>query len=102
MILAYVVLAVLWLSLIAYALLGASAAAVASGHIHIQGANVQADLGATWLTPFALIIGAMAVSLCASLAAVYLAVEAQQVGDVQLVKAFRLRAIIAGAVTAVF
>lgn len=81
-------------------LLGTSAAAVASGHIRVQGGNVQADTGVTWLTPFALTIGAMAVSLCAVIAAVYLTVEAQNERDPKLVEAFRWRAIIAGAVTA--
>lgn len=82
--------------------LGVAAAAVASGRIRAQGGNVQADVtGATWLSPFALTIGFMAVSLCAVLAAVYLTVEAQNTGDEKLVDAFRWRAIIAGAVTAV-
>ncbi len=83
-------------------LLGASAAAVASGRIRVQAGNVQADIvGSTWLTPFALTIGVMAVSLCAVLAAVYLTLEAQHTRDDKLVQAFRWRAIIAGAVTAV-
>lgn len=83
-------------------LLGASAAAVASGRIRPSSGAYLADMvGATWLTPFAIVIGLMAVALCSVLAAVYLAVEANQNGDVQLTGAFRLRAIIAGAVTAV-
>jgi len=83
--------------------LGASAAAVTSGHIRAPGGNVSTDVtGATWLSPFAITIGLMAVSLCAVLAAVYLSVEALHTKDEQLVGAFRLRAIIAGALTAVF
>jgi len=82
--------------------LGVCAAAVASGRIRVQGGSVQADIGSTWLTPFALTIGVMAVSLCAVLAAVYLTIEAQQTGDDRLVQAFRWRAIIAGAGAAVF
>ena len=83
--------------------LGASAAAVASGHIRAPGGNVSTDVaGATWLSPFAITIGLMAVSLCAVLAAVYLSVEAQYTRDEHLVEAFRMRAIIAGALTAVF
>lgn len=88
-------------SLITPFFLGASAAAVASGHIEAPNGNVQADLGSSWTTPFALTIGAMAVSLCASLAAVYLTVEAMNDNDPQLAETYRLRAIIAGAVTAV-
>jgi cytochrome bd ubiquinol oxidase subunit II len=83
-------------------IMGASAAAVASGHIHVASANVQADVtGATWFTPFAIVIGLMAVALCAVLSSVYLTVEANQAGDTELEQVFRLRAIIAGAVTAV-
>ncbi len=81
--------------------LGASAAAVASGRIEAANGNVQADLGSTWTTPFALTIGAMAISLCASLAAVYLTMEARNDHDESLAETYRLRAIIAGAVTAV-
>jgi len=82
-------------------LLGTSAAAVASGRIRIQGGHVQTDLWMGWTTPFALTIGAMALSLCAVLAAIYLTVEAQSINDTGLVEAFRVRAIIAGAITAV-
>lgn len=80
--------------------LGVSAAAVASGEIRVRG-NIQADFGSLWLTPFALVIGVMAVSLCATLAAVFLTVEATNRKEDDLVIAFRLRALIAGAVTAV-
>ncbi|MDQ2905682.1 MAG: cytochrome d ubiquinol oxidase subunit II [Ktedonobacteraceae bacterium] len=83
-------------------LLGASAAAVASGSIRVQANGfVQTDLGSAWTTPFALTIGAMAVCLCAVLAAIYLTVEAERAHDDELVEVFRLRAIVAGAITAV-
>jgi cytochrome d ubiquinol oxidase subunit II len=82
-------------------LLGASAAAIASGQIHVQNGQTQTVSWMVWLTPFALTVGAMAVSLCAVLAAIYLTVEAQQAQDAELLEAFRWRAIIAGAVTAV-
>ncbi len=88
-------------SLVTLFFLGASAAAVASGRIEAPNGNVQADLGSTWTTPFALTIGAMAISLCASLAAVYLTVEARNSHEESLAETYRLRAIIAGAVTAV-
>ena len=88
-------------SLVTPFFLGAAAAAVASGRIEASNGNVQADLGSTWTTPFALTIGAMAISLCASLAAVYLTVEARNSHEESLAETYRLRAIIAGAVTAV-
>lgn len=80
--------------------LGAAAAAVASGRISTPGGNAHADLGPAWTSPFALTIGAMAVSLCASLAAIYLIVEAQNAHEDDLVEAYRWRALIAGAITA--
>ncbi len=83
-------------------LLGASAAAVASGQIHEQGQRVETVSWTAWATPFALTIGAMALSLCAVLAAIYLTVEAEQARDKELAEVFRLRALIAGAVTALF
>ena len=81
--------------------LGVSAAAVASGHIQIRAANLQSNLGSYWLTPFALTIGLMAIALCATLAAIYLTVEATNDKDSKLAEAFRWRGLIAGAVTAV-
>jgi len=81
-------------------LLGACAAAVAGGQIHAPGGQANISPVSLWTTPFALNIGAMAVSLCATLAAIYLSVEAQQAADTDLMAAFRLRAIIAGALTA--
>jgi cytochrome bd ubiquinol oxidase subunit II len=88
-------------SLVTPFFLGASAAAVASGRIEAPNGNVQGDLRSIWTTPFALTIGAMAISLCATLAAVYLTVEARNDHDESLAEAYRLRAIIAGALTAV-
>src|SRR5215472_9481754 len=81
--------------------LGLSAAAVAGGHIRTRGVPIQTDLGSTWLTPFALTIGLMAVALCATLAAIYLTVEAVNDNDYELAEAYRERGLVAGAVTAV-
>ena len=80
---------------------GTAAAAVASGQVHVQGGRVQTDLLAGWTTPFALTIGALALSLCAVLAAVNLIIEAQHNNDAELVEAFCRRAMIAGAITLV-
>lgn len=82
-------------------LFGTAAAAVASGKIRVQGEFVETDLSTIWLTPFAITIGAMAVSLCAVLAAIYLTVEAQNSKEEEeLVQVYRWRALLAGAVTA--
>jgi cytochrome d ubiquinol oxidase subunit II len=80
-------------------LFGTAAAAVASGQVRLQGGRVQTDLLAGWTTPFALTIGALALSLCAVLAAFNLIVQAQNSNDAELVEAFRRRAIIVGAIT---
>lgn len=88
-------------SLITPFLLGASAAAVASGKIEAPDGSVQTNLGSAWLSPFALTIGAMAVALCATLAAIYLTQEASRAQDEDLTHTYRLRAMIMGAVTAV-
>jgi cytochrome d ubiquinol oxidase subunit II len=88
-------------SIITPFLFGTAAAAVASGQVRVSGGRVQTDLLAGWTTPFALTIGALALTLCAVLAAVNLMIEAQNSNDVELVEAFRRRAMIAGAITLV-
>jgi cytochrome bd ubiquinol oxidase subunit II len=82
-------------------LFGTAAAAVASGQVRVQGERVQIDLLRGWTTPFALTIGALALSLCAALAALNLIVEAENSNETELVEMFRRRAIIAGAITLV-
>ena len=80
--------------------LGVAAAAVASGELLAPDGSAQAWRLSALLTPFALTIGCMAVALCATLAAVYLTVEAHEQNEVDLTEAYRKRALIAGAVTA--
>src|SRR5436305_10260089 len=80
--------------------LALSAAAVASGRIRVRGVPIQTDLGSLWLTPFALTIGLMAITLCATLAAIFLTVEATNTKETELAEAFRRRGLIAGALTA--
>lgn len=80
-------------------LFGTAAAAVASGQVRVEGGRVQTDVLAGWTTPFALTIGALALTLCAFLAAVNLMVEAQNGNDAELAEAFRRRAMIVGAIT---
>lgn len=81
--------------------LGVSAAAVASGKIVVHGNSAAANLPWIWLTPFAVTIGCMALALCATIAAIFLTVEATSQKDDELAKAFRVRGLIAGAVAAV-
>ena len=81
--------------------LGAAAAAVAGGHIQDIGPKTPANLGSLWLSPFALTIGVLAVALCATVAAIFLTVEATNANKPDLVILFRRRGIIAGGVTAV-
>jgi len=81
--------------------LALSAAAIASGVIHVQNeSQVVTNTGSDWLTPFALTIGAMALTLCVTISAVYLTVEATSRGDTELAEVFRRRGLIAGALTA--
>ncbi len=87
-------------SLITPFFFGASAAAVASGRIRVSNGNVQTDLGISWTTPFALTTGAIAVMLCATLAAIYLTAEARTDKDEQLAALYQWRGLVAGAITA--
>jgi cytochrome bd ubiquinol oxidase subunit II len=81
--------------------LAVSAAAIASGKILIPNiSQVQTNTGSYWLTPFALTIGAMALTLCVTISAIYLTVEATSRGDTELAEVFRRRGLIAGALTA--
>jgi cytochrome bd ubiquinol oxidase subunit II len=82
--------------------LGVSAAAVASGKL-VDAAGVPLATNiAPLVSPFALVIGLMAISLCATLAATYLLVEASTTeDDVQLVASYRIKALVTGAITAV-
>jgi cytochrome d ubiquinol oxidase subunit II len=83
-------------------LLGAAAAAVASGQVGVPGSQDQSQVFlSSWTTPFALTIGALALALCAVLAALNLIVGAQNSHDAELVEVFRRRALIAGAFTLV-
>jgi cytochrome d ubiquinol oxidase subunit II len=80
--------------------LGASAAAVASGQLVVSHNEHHSDPVPAWCSPFAVTIGLLAIALCASLAAVYLTLEASQAGAADLAERYRLRALAAGALTA--
>ena len=89
-------------SLISPFFLGISAAAVASGKLLPADGVPDATYTASWTTPFALVIGAMAVALCATLAAIYLTVEARDIErDLELAESYRHKALIAAAITAI-
>jgi cytochrome d ubiquinol oxidase subunit II len=80
-------------------LLGTIVGAVASGGIRVEKGVVLTGFFASWLRPFPIIVGFFALGLCAFLAAVYLAREAQvsEHGSPELVLDFRRRALLAGA-----
>jgi cytochrome bd ubiquinol oxidase subunit II len=76
---------------------GMAAGAVASGQIRVERGVPVSDLWRTWLAPFPVAIGLLALTTCAYLAAVYLTLETT--GELQ--EDFRGRALAAGAVFAV-
>jgi cytochrome d ubiquinol oxidase subunit II len=79
--------------------LGAAVGGLATGRVPFG--NAKGDLITSWLNPTSIFIGALAVAFCAYLAAVYLAADAARRGDADLVAAFRVRALGAGAVAGV-
>lgn len=79
--------------------LGAAIGGLATGRVPYG--NAEGDLITSWLNPTSIFIGALAVAFCAYLAAVYLSADAAHRGDVDLVAAFRARALGAGAVAGV-
>ena len=86
-------------SLITPFALGACAAAVAGGQIHVRNGQIPVGLWHAWLTPFAITVGIIALAVCATLAAVFLTVEAERIDNQELMNAFRVRAFIAGGIT---
>jgi cytochrome d ubiquinol oxidase subunit II len=78
-------------------LLGMCAGAVASGDIRVIDGKVTSSYITTWLAPFPIVIGLLALISCAYVAAVYLCVETS--GELQ--EDFRLRALGAGVAFAV-
>ncbi len=78
-------------------LLGMCAGAVASGEIRVRNGEVTSDLWRPWLGPFPIVIGLLALTTCAYLAAIYLTVETE--GELQ--EDFRRRALAAACAFAV-
>jgi cytochrome bd ubiquinol oxidase subunit II len=82
-------------STIAPLTLGASVGAIASGAIRARDGAVEGGFFAPWLAPFAIVTGLFALSLCAFVAATYLAREAHEPA---LQDDFRRRALASGVV----
>jgi cytochrome bd ubiquinol oxidase subunit II len=61
--------------------------------------NAAGSLVTSWLNPTSIMIGAIAVAAAAHLAAVYLAADATRVGAAELVRGFRVRALLSGVAT---
>lgn len=78
-------------------LLGATLGATSAGGVRAPGGLVQPDATRAWVDPFAFATGALALALCAYLAAVYLTLETT--GDLR--EDFRRRALITWSVTGV-
>jgi cytochrome d ubiquinol oxidase subunit II len=76
--------------------LGAAAGGIAAERVPVG--NAAGNLITSWLNPTSILIGLLAVAFSAYLAAVYLAADAARRGETDLVDAFRVRALAAGAV----
>jgi cytochrome d ubiquinol oxidase subunit II len=79
-------------SVITPVLLGMSLGAVSAGSLRVIEGQVQVAGPTPWLTPVSLLMGALALALCAYLAAVYLTNETEG----ELREDFRQRALLAG------
>ena len=75
--------------------LGAAAGGIAAERVPVG--NAAGNLITSWLNPTSILIGLLAVAFSAYLAAVYLAADAARRGETELVEAFRVRALGAGA-----
>jgi cytochrome d ubiquinol oxidase subunit II len=76
--------------------LGTAVGGIASRRVPVG--NAGGDLFTSWLNPTSIVIGVVAVANSAYLAAVYLAADAARVGDSELERRFRLRALGSGVV----
>ncbi len=70
-----------WASLLTPFVLGSSVGAISSGRLRIEGLDVRFVEGPPWLDAVSIAMGLAAVSMCAHLAAVFLAVETR--GELQ-------------------
>jgi cytochrome d ubiquinol oxidase subunit II len=74
--------------------LGTAIGGIASGRVPVG--NAEGDLLSSWLNPTSLLIGVLAVTTAAYLAAVFLAADAARQDDEPMTTAFRRRALAAG------
>ncbi len=74
--------------------LGTVVGGIASGRVPVG--NAGGDEITSWLNPTSILLGALTVAMCAYLAAVYLAADAARLGEADLMRAFRTRALTSG------
>jgi cytochrome bd ubiquinol oxidase subunit II len=74
--------------------LGAAIGGIASGRVPVG--NAEGDLVTSWLNATSILVGTISVATAAYLAAVYLAADAVRLGHLELARAFRIRALMAG------
>jgi len=75
--------------------LGAVVGGVASGRV--PPGDETGDVWTSWVNPTSVLGGVLAVVVCAFLAAVYLCADAERRGQSDMVRAFRVRALVSGA-----
>jgi cytochrome bd ubiquinol oxidase subunit II len=76
--------------------LGAAIGAIATNRVPVG--NAAGGLFSSWLHPTSIFIGLLAVTVCAYMAAVYLAADASRAGEETLERGFRIRALWSGLV----
>src|SRR3954454_15579821 len=76
--------------------LGAAVAGIASGRVPVG--NAAGDMFSSWLNATSITFGVLSAASGWYLAAVYLSADAARLGDEALVRAFRARAMVTGAV----
>jgi cytochrome bd ubiquinol oxidase subunit II len=77
--------------------LGTAVGGIASRRVPVG--NAKGDLVTSWLNPTSVLIGVLAVAAGAYLAAVYLSADARRLGEADLERRFRARALGAGVVS---
>ncbi|HTI35658.1 MAG TPA: cytochrome d ubiquinol oxidase subunit II [Miltoncostaea sp.] len=78
--------------------LGAALGGIAAERVPADGAG---DLVTSWANPAGVVVGLLAVAICAELAAVYLVTEARHAGDEAMERYFTMRALVAGVAAAI-
>ncbi|MDQ6605553.1 MAG: cytochrome d ubiquinol oxidase subunit II [Actinomycetota bacterium] len=76
--------------------LGAAVGGIASRRVPVG--NATGDRFSSWIGPTSILIGLLAVVSAAYIAAVFLSADAARIGDAELARRFRLRALTAGGV----